>query len=57
MADEQNSEMDSELAFLNAMQAFRSARDSGDSEAAAAAEEAWRQLVRNELRSGPKKDS
>ena len=57
MADAQNSEMDSELAFLNAMQAFRSARDSGDLEAAAAAEEAWRQLVRNELKSGSGKDS
>ncbi len=57
MADAQNSEMDSELAFLNAMQAFRSARDSGDLEAAAAAEEAWRQLVRDELKSGSGKDS
>ncbi len=56
MTDEQNGEMDSELAFLNAMQAFRSARDSGDSEAAAAAEEAWRQLVRDELKSGSSKD-
>lgn len=52
MTVEQNSEMDSELAFLSAMQAYRMARESGDAEATAAAEEAWRNLVREELKSG-----
>lgn len=49
MVKDQNQEMESELAFLAAMQAYRSARDSGDIEAIAKAEEAWRTLVRDEL--------
>lgn len=40
-----------ELDFLAAMRAYRSARESGDPEAIAAAEEAWREQVRGELKS------
>ena len=49
MADDHSDKMENELAFLSAMQAYRAARDSGDATATAEAEEAWRNLVRNEL--------
>ena len=52
MDDATDGQMESEMAFLNAMRAFRTARDSGDAEAAATAEEAWRKLVLEELREG-----
>lgn len=45
----QEQDMDAELAFLSAMRAYRQARESGDREAIAAAEQAWREMVRQEM--------
>ena len=50
MGQESNPELESEMEFLSAMSAFRSARASGDAEAIADAEEAWRRMIRDELR-------
>lgn len=44
-----NDESDSELAFLNAMQTYRRARESGDPKAIKEAEDAWREQVRKEM--------
>ena len=52
MDQDKNKDMESEMAFMTAMRAFRAARDSGDAEATAAAEEALRNLVRDELVQG-----
>ncbi len=49
MQSDENRELAGELAFMEAMRAYRAARDSGDAEATAAAEEAWREMVRGEL--------
>ncbi len=42
-------EMEDELGFLNAMNAYRRAKDSGDPEAIREAEKAWQEQVRSEL--------
>jgi hypothetical protein len=42
-------ELDSEMAFLEAMRVYRQARESGDPQAIAEAEEAWRGMVRQEM--------
>ncbi|MBR3226399.1 MAG: hypothetical protein IKF78_13850 [Atopobiaceae bacterium] len=42
-------ELRSELEFMEAMRAYRRARESGDAEAIQKAEDAWRQQVRDEL--------
>lgn len=49
--DEQRTqdENETELGFLNAMQAYRKAKDSGDEKAMQEAEDAWRERVRAEL--------
>jgi len=44
--------MKDELDFLAAMQAYKRAKETGDPEAIAAAEEAWRQQVRGEFSRG-----
>ena len=49
MADDNTQEMESELAFMSAMRAYRRAKESGDPEAIAAAEQAWQEQVRAEL--------
>ena len=47
MEDEE--ELKSELEFMEAMRAYRRARESGDDEAIREAENAWREQVRKEL--------
>lgn len=42
-------EMEGELGFLNAMNAYRRAKESGDPDAIRDAERAWQEQVRNEL--------
>ena len=49
---QEETDMKDELDFLAAMQAYRRAKESGDPEAIAAAEEAWRQQVRGEFAGG-----
>ena len=44
--------MQNELDFLAAMQAYRRAKETGDADAIAKAEEAWRQQVRGEFAGG-----
>ena len=42
-------ELKSELEFMEAMRAYRRARESGDATAMREAEDAWREQVRSEL--------
>ncbi|MDO4807285.1 MAG: hypothetical protein Q4A07_08555 [Coriobacteriales bacterium] len=50
--DVDNKEMENELGFLQAMNAYRSAKAAGDAEAMRKAEDAWREQVRAELTGG-----
>lgn len=50
--DTNNKEMENELGFLQAMNAYRAAKASGDAEAVRKAEDAWREQVRSELAGG-----
>lgn len=49
MAEENVADLQSELDFLTAMQAYRRAKDSGDRTAIAEAERALQEQVRSEL--------
>ena len=46
---EDSKELKSELEFLDAMHAYRRARESGDPQAIQEAENAWRDQVRREM--------
>lgn len=46
---EEAGELHSELEFMQKMQAYRRARESGDPEAIQRAEDAWREQVRQEM--------
>lgn len=46
---EESRELKSELEFLDAMHAYRRARESGDPQAIKDAEDAWRDQVRREM--------
>lgn len=45
-----NKQMEAELAFMEAMRAYRRAKESGDAEAIREAERRWQEQVRQELR-------
>lgn len=44
-----NQELESELAFMEAMRRYRQAKESGSAEDIQKAEDAWREQVRSEL--------
>lgn len=46
---EDSKELESEMQFLDAMRAYRRARESGDPQAIQEAENAWREQVRREM--------
>ena len=48
-AQEDMGDLESELAFLKAQEAYKAAVRAGDPEKVAAAEDAWREQVRQEL--------
>lgn len=49
MADK-DAQMEYELRFLEAMNAYRRAKETGDEQEIAEAEKAWQEVVREELR-------
>lgn len=50
MKEDDDREMDNELEFLKAMNAYRRAKAAGDEQALRIAEDAWREQVRSELK-------
>ena len=54
---EESKELKSELEFLDAMHAYRRAKESGDPKAIQEAEDAWREQVRREMMQGERCNS